>query len=322
MRCHYVPRFYLRNFEDHQNGGRIWVYDKNDFSIRMQGVNDTAVETDLYGEDSSLENIFGEIESSAKPVFDKWIKNPESFATTSQNDFQKATVFMAFQETRATRSIDSVKEIMNTGLDVVLEKIRSTAGNPETMQKEYYRYTNYCQGKGKPHNMSFAEFCAMCKDPRKDCTIEPNAKIALGHSLEITKHIAGEMEKLNWTLYIAKDNRFFITNDSPINIFLQVNDKKAIFAGIGRKNVEVSFPLSSKICIFMCRKKMPSIQYVGCQEVEEINRRTVARANRFIYSTYRSNRIKKLIQKCPVLYGQKKLDYEIIKKQLERGAKD
>lgn len=319
IRSHYVSQMYLKYFKDSNNERMLWVYDKQDFSYRLQSIKDTAIEKNIYsvGGDQDLEQKFAQIiEDPVKPIFDSWVEDPKNFKTTAQENFYKAAVFLAYAHTRVPRSVESVKEIMNVGLDMVVEKMKKISDSTDMLKE---KYNEYCNRDDKSHNMTFEQFCDRYKDPSKDCIFVPNKEKALFQSLEVTNDVLQELIKMNWSLYVVEQDHFFITNDSPLIIYTQVNNKEAIFGGgIGLDNVEIAFPLTPKLCLFICRKKMPPIKNVNYYTIKEINKRIVTQANRFIYSPYKSNRIIRLLKECPAKYGQPKLDHQVIKERMSK----
>jgi hypothetical protein len=100
-----------------------------------------------------------------------------------------------------------------------------------------------------------------------------------------------------------------------MNIFVQMGHESAIFGGgLALPNVQISFPLSPNVCLWISRKPTPKYERMRADFVTEINRRSAAMAERFVISPYRSNNIQRMVKEFAPLYGKPKLDAEIIRR--------
>jgi len=66
--------------------------------------------------------------------------------------------------------------------------------------------------------------------------------------------------------------------------------------GFGHPNVEVSFPLSPKGCLTLDRRTNLKRRNLGNSVVLELNRRAAAVAERYIFSTQKSEYVHKLVE--------------------------
>jgi hypothetical protein len=94
---------------------------------------------------------------------------------------------------------------------------------------------------------------------------------------------------------------------------------KAIFnAGFALPNVEITFPITPKICLRLDYNFSKKYEYVYSDFIDETNKRMICQAERFIMSPYRSKKIHKMVIKYSSYYGAPKIDKDIIKNKLSK----
>jgi hypothetical protein len=80
---------------------------------------------------------------------------------------------------------------------------------------------------------------------------------------------------MNWCICRAPSESFFITSDCPCVPFVLNADGSAIIvAGFGQDNVEITFPLTPSICLYLSKKPMKRYRAIHKNLVKEFNKRT------------------------------------------------
>lgn len=325
IRCHTVPQFYLNNFLP-PGSSSFWVYDKKDSSVRQQTPVNTTVIGDYYlsspdpdgKKDARMEEFLSFIEGMTKPILDKWLTKPDHIDV---NDASMVALFLSFMHARAPRTVEAIKEMSMAGVDYAIGKMKEVAEDPERLRKQYEKFMQSPQAKDI--KMTFEEFTEISKDPTKNCTIVINEKHAIGDSFNASETVYRALMSMYWSIRYITNDHFFITNDVPLNIFVQSGDGKAIFGGgLALPSVEVAFPLSPKVCLWMQRRNIAQCERVHADFVQEINRRAVYMAERFVVSPYRSNNILKIVKEFLPMYGKPKMDSDFIKQQLHQRKVD
>lgn len=324
IRCHTVPKFYLNYFLQ-PGSNLLWVYDKKDVDIRPQPPVNTTVIGDYYlsepddkGEkDQRAEEFLSVIEGWAKPILDRLVNRPNSLAEANKDVL---SMFIAFTHCRSPRSVQAIKEMSEAGVDYVLDQVKEIAQDSVEMRKLYERFS---QKENNASNLPYDEFIQVMKDPKKGVYVEVNEKHAIGESLLLAEVVHRRIMDLYWHIRIAPREHFFITSDAPVTVFTPLPNNQAIFGGgLGLPTVQLTFPLSPRVCLHMDKNRLGQIERADANYVNEINRRSIYMAERFVISPFRSNRIKSMVEKYSVTYKTPKIDAEEIKDMLRKKGLD
>ncbi|MBU1125945.1 MAG: DUF4238 domain-containing protein [Candidatus Omnitrophica bacterium] len=324
IRCHTVPQFYLNYFL--QPGSSLfWVYDKKDADVRPQPPVNTAVIGDYYlsepddkGErDRRAEEFFSIIEGWAKPALDWIIAHPDCLHKVNK---EFLAMFIAFTYCRSPRSVQVIKEMDEAGVDYVLDQVKEVAKDSVESRKLYEKFS---QKEDKEPKLSYDDFLQVMNDPKRGVYVEVNEKHAIGESLLFAEVLHRKIVGLDWHVLIATKEHFFITSDAPVTIFTPLPNNQVIFGGgLGLPTVQLTFPLSPKICLHLDRNPLGPVDRVDACYINEINRRSVYMAERFVISPYCSNRIKKFVERYSATYKAPKINAEEIKSMLKKRGLD
>jgi len=329
INSHYVPHFYLKNFLI-PGENRLWVFDKKLKEFRCQSPNDTAVIKDYYltatekreGKDSVVEDLLATIEREAAPILKKWSAMPTKLERV---DIEKMALFITLLHVRVPRSIEATREIAKVGLENAIERIKQGAHDEEYVKKSF---EGYCEKTGNPENCTYDEYLQLCKDPSKNprsgviFDILPTNDFVKGLSFSAISEISNVLLKMNWYIVVSGEDDYFFTSDSPVNVFCRDKDGRAFFGGgFALPNVEVSFPISPRVCLKI-DQRYEGCRGVGKLYVREMNRRASHMAERFIFSAYRTEETDKISGEFSYTQNLPKMDKEIIRENILNQNKD
>lgn len=123
----------------------------------------------------------------------------------------------------------------------------------------------------------------------------PPDAVALKRILLKTETIIPHLLERNWCLCIAPDRTFFVTSDTPLSVFDPKKDRPFFFGGFKEKTAEVVFPISPRVCLVLSHTRMQRVCRVSEQLVRKINRMTIAMAERFVLSPFKTKSLQRII---------------------------
>jgi hypothetical protein len=315
-RHHYVPQSYLQRFVD-QTDGMLWVFDKKESEARKQKPINTAVEGHYYSviddegcKDPWIEtDLTSPVDGIANPILERWAQDPK--ATITPNEKGEIAYFLGLMYTRVPRTIDTLKEI---GVKAILGEMQHIADD-ETKAKWAYE-ESFCK-HACDTSISFEKFLELLKNPEQYFEISMKHDFALASSMIFTNIVGDHLLDLEWVLVDAPQNRLFITSDSPVVSCVQYRGDIAHFGvGFGHPNVQVSFPISPSLCLYMDRsRRQPRFRGTG-KRIKELNKRTIHIAERFVFSSRRFRKLEQWIEDSSVLFGKSRIDREEVSKML------
>lgn len=295
-RQHYVSKFYLKGFVDPDEDPNFWMYDKkrSDEDARLVSPTDSAVQTYYYAfekEDGTFdrhtyETGFQQMEDIIAPSIKKILER------IPYNNMERGHVstYMALSMLRVPNFRDNIKKNIESH-----HKARAMfmAKNEEIFKSQMSTIA-----------AEHGEDLGNLDDLREDFmegkyTIEIDQYQSLGILNNSLMPLAETVHKFYWHFLEAPPNRKFITCDNPL---FYLNPLKKLYeqeeVGIWTDGTEVTFPLSKNIAIF-ATKKLRADRYVNvdANKVDEINRRTIISANRFVYGSKPSKLIARLVHK-------------------------
>lgn len=321
QRSHYVPQFYLENFVT-PGEKTLWVFDKRSRQFKAQLPIDTAVIKDFYlsshekkeKSKSIIETWFSQIEGAADIVIKKWIMAPD---VLDKADIEKILPFIVFLHSRVPRQIEIARQIAKIAIDEAAEKIREDAKDVNKVRK---KYDKFCQETGNIYNITFNDFLEMSRTLGVKNILTPTDDFVKGGSFSVIGSIGECLSKMNWVLLVAKNGDYFVTNDSPLNVFCLSEDNKAMFgAGFGLANVEITLPVSPRVCLKINKKNGVKTEFIDSGYVSEINRRVCHMADTYIYSTYKNDNLTKIMLEFAHSYKLPKLDLAYLKERFKKA---
>lgn len=315
-RNHYVPEFYLKSFALPMPDRRkpmIWVYDKDGGSTRQQSPKDTAVMSDLYTirnvegvQPHFLEQEFAKCESAVKPILERW---KEAGAKPAVKEIFVVSEFLAYLYLRVPRTIDAIKQISVNASIINMENL---ARDPERLSKAF----EWLQSN-KQSSLTIGELRDLAGNVEQRFEIKVNDTFALATTLRMFETVEKRLRELYWCLSTAPLELEFISCDSPLVVVFREGKKMGLGGGFGHPNVEVSFPLSPKVCLTLDHRTNLKRRNLGDNAVLELNRRAAAVAERYIFSTQKSEYVHKLVKTFSITRRMSKVSKKALRAHLE-----
>jgi len=299
-RQHYVQCAYLAHFVSpaKSDDGKIWTYDKRGNSPRLQPPINSGVEKHIYtikhpdakAPDILETAVFTPIENIGYPILKELATNPKAKSLTAES-IAHLSGYLAAAHLRVPRNIDATRQLMQ---GVLVESLRRISKDPQRVKTAWEN----AQRKYTAAALSEEKIKDLFENPEKHVKIKTDAKVALLLNLQRFDDIARRLLAMNWSICDAVDESFFVVGDSPLVVFAPTGTSTAIFGGgFALPQVQIHFPISPKRCLYLTHTDFPAHERLSKSMVEEVNRRSIAMSERFVFSPYRSNRIQKLVEK-------------------------
>jgi len=276
-RHHYVPEFYLKGFIDPADKPYIWIYEKGNPKIKKATTKDIAIKKYYYSyrtpegdkDSETVENFLAEIERKVAPIFKK-IKHHK---TLSDEERWLFSAFLASMMTRVPAFRNSTEKAI---------------GN---LVKRIGPIIAYKESKKIAERLLSGDYTI---------EVEVSPIFSLAMIPLSVRDFAPIFYKMTWSFFQATKNCKFITSDNPLYFYDPTYNRKSPYGvGLIFKNIEVVFPISQEL-IFLGtwgRWQEGYTPIVLDKTIEEINRKTVIFALRFVYSSRKSENLNNLVQK-------------------------
>ncbi|MFG6467664.1 DUF4238 domain-containing protein [Pelomonas baiyunensis] len=255
MGHHYLPQKYLNGFVREK---RIWVHDRLDRRSFPSQPKSVANETDMYG--SEVEAFLAtQVEDPALEVLDA-VRARKQFGAGERSALARYVVALW---RRVPRAREFVRQLMPSQAEATRAEVHAALDN--------LLQTNPAQ----------ADLIAR-KHQEADQIVD---RMGSTGGVEIwqkmlTTHQSTNVERallnMSWSFLISEEVPY-ITGDNPVFFFER--------EGIGRPDSELTVPLSSSVALwaFNGRSKYPLYVAARPYAAREVNRRTIAKATRYVF---------------------------------------
>lgn len=292
-RHHYIPQFYLREFIDPSNLPYLWVYEKGCVEIKSVSAKDAGVEKDYHSfpnsdgqkDTESIENAFQKIEYATACVFER-IKAQENLSEEERDTF---ATFLSLMLTRVPNYRKNVERVMG---ELLKHIAMMDASNIDWLRGNIEMYEKVT---GEPLGMSPEEFQKTILEEGHGVSASPTFSLQM-----MSVNLSGVFLDKTWFYIKATDRVKFLTSDNPLFYHDPTRNRDSDWSvGLADENTEVTFPISRDLALVATRRKgvRPGYIPVSHQVVKDINRRTVISAQRFVYSSEKSEALNRLVQK-------------------------
>ncbi len=279
---HYVPRYYLNGFCEHQDSRIIHVYEKGSQKVFSTTSDRIGYERHFYtvkNEDGTKDTntiedyLNNEVESPARPVIDK-IRNKKMISSEEKLILCR---YIAYLIRRVPRGKERLKEMAPSLLDSLSEQINNEitaaiSNNPER--------ANFYESRRTQANQIIEQYRA-----------NPPVNIMINSLQYQTPRLIQALNEMTWQFLVSSGEHLYFTCDNPV--FFDEG------LGIGKQYAEISVPISKNIALWITWRTDLREGYVQTtnQAVKEINRRTAYRTTRYIYAAQNASWITAMANK-------------------------
>jgi hypothetical protein len=273
-RSHVVPRFYLRGFCEPQTD-RLWVGDIRLQKCHRANITKVAVEKDFYASEygsheDDLEQRLSRIEGEAAPKLN-------DFTLGGRDIGPELGRFIAWLAARTTWLRRTTQERFPDFLFANQASLRAVVGS----ETRPFEFEHKVSGRRERVSLSDASQRINDKGWRLKVTQDQHLDV-----IRLQAHLfrSDHFPRMKWARAIAPYGRRFVTSDRPVCWDI-------LGAGVGNSPAalrhplaELTVPMTADIALVAGHDH--SAILAGIWKVDEINQRTVASAERFIYGTY------------------------------------
>lgn len=298
----------------------IFVFDKITRKLNIQSIVNTAAIKNYYRR--LQEQGYSETEGRAKNVIDKWIRNPYGF---EKQDINVIAEFIAMSHARVPRSIMIARKLIKFAREKICEECKEKSKDKGLIEKSY---AVFYKRTGNTNNVSldeYSRYMTSYMQGRKKCNEVENKildDIIKSDSIGTEIFLLGYLLRSHWSFLIAEHNDYFLTCDAPVNIFaLTENGSVIVWGGLHEQEVEISFPISPKICLIVTANQKFKERFYDRELVTEINLRTFRVAERYVFSTYKFDDLAKILHENSYAYANHEINSITIKDEIKNGLK-
>ncbi|MEK6691067.1 MAG: DUF4238 domain-containing protein [Nitrospirota bacterium] len=293
-RHHYIPEFYLKGFIDSKNEPNIWVYDKDDGKVIKATARNIAVEKHYFSfinesgerDSETIENLMAGIESETAKVLNK-IKSCTDLTGDDKLIFTGFIACMMIRVPNFRQNTENAVSEMMKKMNIIWASHRKGFEASVKKMEEETR---------KEIGIPIEELRQFALKGEYDIKISPQFSLAL---------ILGQFESLHeiffnmrWAFLKATEEYKFLSGDNPLFYNDPTHDPTSFYGvGLANKNIEVTFPVSKDIAAYGSWKGPEGYIQAKNNTVRTINRRTVSAALKFVFSSEKSDTLKRFVTK-------------------------
>ncbi len=294
-RHHYNPVFYLEGFIDPKNHPFVWVYEKGKDCIFKSKPENIAFERHYHSyitttgekDTETLEDILNKFETPAAQIFEKL----KSFHMPNEEERKIFSRYLGISLTRVPNFRKNVESAVAKLFKFFLEMNASN----EQIFKEMV--DSFEHDTGKKIGMEIETLRKYQLEGKYDIHVKPHVSLSM---IFLGLELSEIFNNMTWVFIKATDRFKLLTSDNPLYYDDPTRNHNVFFGvSLTDKNVEVSFPISSEVAFIGTWEKNLREGFIqGSHElIKNINRKTVASALRYIYSSQRTDGIARLVQK-------------------------
>lgn len=260
---HYVPQFHLRQWSNNKKTIMTYHIEK-DLFIKEASIKNQASKNYLYGHDNKFEDIMGQIETYAGPVYSKIISN-QNIHCLNDTELDFIYMFVNLCNERSNSRANEHSQILN---ETIKAKLRIE----------------------KAHNMPGSEKFSY-EDIEKLKLDYDNPNLI---AVQTIMKYYGLTYDLACTLICNKTRYEFLTSDYPTIVYNLFSNVHNLYSGWGMSSGGIIYilPISPKFaimlydsCAYDCRAKNNVVEIKRESDINEINKLTILNSEHCVYGS-------------------------------------
>lgn len=269
MGNHYIPQKYLLQFADDK--GCVWGHDREKQNSFHPGVRAIAHEINMYSEE--VETALNEkVEIPSHSVFERILAR-HSLSDADRSALAKYIVVMWKRvptgRRRSLNLLPSVADTVQSQIAAEFEELRKVDPSPPKLDDYIQRANEYIE------------------------KVKESPPVSLWYdSINLTEQgpVETALLSMNW-IFLHSERLQYLTSDNPVFV--------TEAEGLLSPNAEFTFPISDSIALWGTRQSQRNGSHVTALAgaVKQINRRTAANADRFVFSRHNEDWIMPFITK-------------------------
>lgn len=304
-RHHYVPQFYLQGFccasgylkvydrEAHPNAKHIPV-DKFPKEVGFEEHLHSFPQSDGTVDDS-LEDELKAVEDKAAPVFAKWN------GLDHRVGYEEILIVSEYLAAQAGRTLRTAKGISDFEREAKRRKMLSLASDPQGWEAVFAG----AEGELDAADVESARQQALAGE----LAFSPmHPKKAFLQGIISQAALIPQFAVMNWELLDAPEAARFVTNDAPVYVTGPDGSEPVPNSpyGFKRADAEVYFPVTQRLCLHLYnvigQRTFSGRGTVSEVEVHAINEMTAALAERYVFCSFVSDRLKRWVREPKPTY--------------------
>lgn len=258
MGDHYIPKYYLKGFTvPSQN--IIWVYEKGSTRKFQTHIKNIGHQTKFYP--TKVEQyLANQIENPANAVIRK-IREREEITKVDKSVLSEYMVVMMKRVPQAKKRLKEMAPDVAKKLFQELDKDINALLTLDESKAEFYE-------KRRAEILNLLD--KLAKDP-------PEKIWSDNITPERTPLVTSLIPNMTWRFLTYDEKPVFLTSDNPLFFFQGL--------GIGNRESEITFPISSNITLWATWRKDLAQGYfqTNMRTVKEVNRRTASNSTIYVY---------------------------------------
>ena len=274
---HFVAKGYLKNFRT----PHLWRGDLEKHLIKQVSLERAAVLFYYYtlktinpNYRNVVEDFFAnEIEDPAVAILDKVVSSSFPPELTEGQRLTLAA-FMAFQKTRVPAFREMVEEFSS---EVGTMSAKMLASHPEAFKRNVERFEKATGGKVEDPEAIRQEWLS------ETFRAVARPQVSLKLLLDVAPNLIQPISNMHWSFLLSKNGAEFLTSDNPV-VWHNPNANAILRHGLATPEVEITFPLSSHLCLFCQWEPKTQSQVVSNSVVDIVNMRMITWARRHVFT--------------------------------------
>jgi hypothetical protein len=291
---HYVPRFYLRNFQIPGQPGLIYSYARNKKPIPIT-IRKVAQEEDYYDlkrddptvDKEGVDKLLWMTEDKAAPIINKFLSTPPSKLTGEERGH-----FCWFVGLLAIRTPFMREQVASTQIALRNRDFKKMLKDDAEFQKLLSQHPESDAEELKEARQAFLNGDLELTFGRGGETEDWLMAQQLRLSQELTKII----QQRYWNIIETDNWRVFLTSDNPVVTVPVSRDESP--SAFGYLNANILLPLSPKRALFFTHKPLaPKVIPIKEGRMRQLQFYTITQCNKYVYSHIKVKEFQRILDK-------------------------